>query len=237
MNSKTTYTCASRPATCNLFHRSYTHTNTHTFPPSPPPKPDRPYTPLWGWANKQTHTLRRCLTHTITGPDRPATHKPTANQTHMRPWTLLRCCEALGFPAHISNPTQKSWCFLSPTLSPPTLFVTSPRRPSSTASGFHRVWAYFLSTSPENEVPRISARLRPPKTSPAAWRGGDRNSFVGNSPRAQLSQPEETNSPLLPASKKTEQLPLQERGEGPPKPQRLGREAAGKPGFLGGGPP
>ena len=41
--------------------------------------------------------------------------------------------------------------------------------------------------------------LRPPKTSPAVcvW-GGTRNSLVGNSPHAQLSQPEDRLSFLLP---------------------------------------
>ena len=56
--------------------------------------------------------------------------------------------------------------------------------------------------------------FRPPKTSPAVcvW-GGTRNGLVGNSPHAQLSQPEDRLS-FLP--KKTELLPPQERDRDPP---------------------
>lgn len=74
--------------------------------------------------------------------------------------------------------------------------------------------------------------LRPPKTSPAAG-GVDRNNFVGNSPHAQLSQPEETDSFLLPRkpgsflSRRGVRDPLNHRGGG-------GKQLASQ-GFLGEG--
>lgn len=123
-------------ATYSIDH---THTLTHTFttfPYSPPPKADRPYTPLQGWANTQTRTEETGLTQTGTRPDRPATHKPTAAQTRAL-WAHAELCGALGCPARLCTP-QRSWCFLSPNIAPhfppSLLFVTSPERPHSAAS-------------------------------------------------------------------------------------------------------
>lgn len=147
----------------------HTHTHTHTPPPTPPPraKAGRSYTPLQCWANTQTHALRRqashTLSHVLTG--QPHTNpQPTRHTRAPGP-----CCGALGFPASLYPHPEILVLPLSnhrPPL-PGLLFVTSPRRPSSAASVPGGMWACFLSTSPVNGAPGISAMLRPPKTSPA----------------------------------------------------------------------
>lgn len=75
--------------------------------------------------------------------------------------------------------------------------------------------------------------LRPPKTAPSS--GGGRSSFVGNSPHAQLSQPEETDSPSCFQENPEASSP----GEGVRDPQtaEVGEGVAGRPGVPGGGPP
>lgn len=98
------------------------HTQTHHAPH----KADRPHTALQGWAD--THTDTRTgetgLAHTLTGPDRPVIHRPTADQTHM----LLGHAELLQSSALPSlctrHPHHRSLHFLSPNITldfPPSL--------------------------------------------------------------------------------------------------------------------
>lgn len=122
----------------------------------------------------------------------------------MHSWFLLRCCWALGFPACLCAPFPQDPGTSSLQTSPPPphthfppflLFVTSPEAwlgclsPPSVLGG---LWACFLSMPPVKGAHRLLPKL--PRTSQAVC-GGDRSSFVGNSPHAQLSQPEETASP------------------------------------------